>query len=146
VKRKVGFEESKAAKKQRIGPTFKPEEPKPWSEPLQKWCASINQDSNNEDAKAYMSKVLKRSESRAFQQAKDLLIGESSTHPPSNLPSHVSPRELVAEEPPCFPSLEEFTIDQLSCWPQYEDDCRVEVGLDEPGCCIAQGMSILPVF
>ena len=50
-------------------------------DPMKRWCNAINIDSTNDDVTAYMKRVLTKSESRAFNQANELL-GESSLHLP----------------------------------------------------------------
>jgi hypothetical protein len=68
-------------------------------DPMKRWCNAINIDSTNDDVNAYMKRVLTKSESRAFNQANELL-GESSLLPPIHLPSTSSPGERVIVEPP----------------------------------------------
>lgn len=106
-------------------------------DPMKRWCNAINIDSTNDDVTAYMKRVLTKSESRAFNQANELL-GESSLHPSIHLPSTSPPRERVIVEPP-DPSNSEDR-------PHEEVDCCVGGGSVEPVCCISQGMSLLQVF
>jgi hypothetical protein len=145
----VSFVEENEPKKQRAGPTFESRidlDTLEADNPVQIWCNSINKDSTNEDAKVYVRKVLERSESRANQQAADLL-GESSI-PPPNLPTHVSPRERAADPEAEANKETEGCVEEEE--PQV--DCRVGGGPKEPidsegpVCCISQGMFLLRVF
>jgi hypothetical protein len=92
-----------------------------------------------------MKKVLERSESRASQQAEELL-GESPTLPSSNLPSTLPPRERVIEEPQKSEEEPPMEVDCCVEDPLMEVDCCMGGGSEEPVCCISQGMSLLAVF
>jgi hypothetical protein len=143
----VSFAEEKATKKQRVSLTSGPsslERSLEGGDPVSIWCRSINQDSNNEDARAYMQNVLERSESRTSRQAEELL-GESPPLPSSNLPSTL-PRERVFEEPHALEEEPPMEVDCCIGNPLMEVDCCVGAGSEEPVCCISQGMSLLTVF
>jgi hypothetical protein len=92
-----------------------------------------------------MKKVLERSESRASQQAEELL-GESPTLPSPNLPPTLPPRERVIEEPRKSEEEPPMEVDCCVEDPLMEVDCCVGGGSEEPVCCISQGMSLLAVF